>query len=508
MKLTLKVRFFLLIGMLCTVAAGFGLTAFVMSRNTFEKVAALEVSSLAIRQHMEGDMMHDALRGDVQTALWTAEKSGTAGQQTVLANVARHASHFRQQVAANQKLPLPAELLAQIHGLSTPVENYAALCEQVTELAFTDLPAAIAALPKVEQSFRDLEIRQHTISEKLLAENAKARLANDSTRELFTRVLLVTFGIAGAIYAYLVYQLASLVRLMHVILVELDQATKGTMSRAAQLAGVSITLADGSSSQAKATVKSSASLNEMTDMTRRTAENVVAAKTLANRASQSADSSMADMNEMQAAMDGIRKSSDQVSIIIKTIDEIAFQTNILALNAAVEAARAGEAGQGFAVVADEVRNLAQRCTLAARETAGQISEAVERSHKGAQLSAKVGENLAGMAALTREIDEVIAKIATAAQDQSERAGQITTAMSEIDRVTQSNAAHAAEATNLVSQLEVQAKELSRPITSLVRLLYAREPREARPDGPPRSTGSAGAMKPAPSRANRLQPSGA
>ena len=505
MKLTLKVRFFLLIGLLCLVAGGFGITAFLMSRNTLAKVAALDVSSQAIRQHMDGDMMHDALRGDVQSALLAASNQDHAQEQAVLADVARHARTFRTQLAANLQLPLSPELHHALQTLQEPVENYTVACERIAPLAFSDLAAARAALPEVERRFRELEQLQDDVSNRLLAENTRDRAASEAAGQLFMRVLVSTFGIAGVVYGFLVYQLNWLVNLMHGILVELDQTTKGTLARAAKLTEVSATLSDGSSSQAASSEESSAALEEMAGMTRSTAENALSAKTLANRTRQSADASMADMREMQRAMQGIQESSGQVSKIIKTIDEIAFQTNILALNAAVEAARAGEAGLGFAVVADEVRNLAQRCSVAARETADQIAEAAHRSQQGGQLSAKVAGNLDGMTTLARELDTVIAEIATAAQEQNQGVSQVTASVSQIDKVTQANAARAAEVTGLVEELRAQADELRRPIASLVMLLYARPPREGRP---PETAATTPGLPPAGGRRAPVSPANA
>ena len=129
-------------------------------------------------------------------------------------------------------------------------------------------------------------------------------------------------------------------------------------------------IAQGASEQAASLEETSASLEEMASMTRRNADHAAQAASLVTGVARQVDDSNAAFSGMVASMSAIRESSDKVSRIIKTIDEIAFQTNILALNAAVEAARAGEAGMGFAVVADEVRTLAQRSARAAKDTEG------------------------------------------------------------------------------------------------------------------------------------------
>lgn len=239
-----------------------------------------------------------------------------------------------------------------------------------------------------------------------------------------------------------------------------------TASAAAQVTMASSSLADGASSQAAALEESSASLEEMAGMTRRNAENADNAKALANQARMAADSGANDMRDMQAAMHAIQSSSTEISKIIKTIDEIAFQTNILALNAAVEAARAGEAGAGFAVVADEVRALAQRSVQAARETAQKISDAATKSEQGNRISEKVATSLDEITSKVRRVDELVAEIAIASKEQSEGIGQVTRAVGEMDRVTQANAATAEETSSAATELNTQTVRLKAVIAEL------------------------------------------
>ncbi len=146
-------------------------------------------------------------------------------------------------------------------------------------------------------------------------------------------------------------------------------------------------------------------------MTGRTSTGARSAAEAAEAARKAADRSTADIQELSVAMESIRTSNSGVAKIIKTIDEIAFQTNILALNAAVEAARAGEAGAGFAVVADEVRMLAQRSATAARETSTQISTSIERGAAGFEISRRVAESLSAIVLKTRAVDQLVAEIA-------------------------------------------------------------------------------------------------
>ena len=172
------------------------------------------------------------------------------------------------------------------------------------------------------------------------------------------------------------------------------------------------------------------------------------------------------MQEMKQAMAGITDSSSTIAKIVKTIDEIAFQTNILALNAAVEAARAGEAGAGFAVVAEEVRNLAQRSANAAKETANRIEESVTRSEHGVRISAVVARSFDEIVENARKVDELVGEIATASNEQRQAIEQVTTAVSQMDKVTQANAAGAEETASASAELNAQAEVMRDSVLEL------------------------------------------
>jgi methyl-accepting chemotaxis protein len=205
-------------------------------------------------------------------------------------------------------------------------------------------------------------------------------------------------------------------------------------------------------------------------MTKRNAENALSAKDLSSETRQAAETGSANMQEMNRAMADIQSASGNISKIIKTIDEIAFQTNILALNAAVEAARAGEAGAGFAVVADEVRNLAQRSANAAKETAEKIEDSIAKSANGVALSGKVTESLGQIVTKARQVDELVAEIATASREQSQGIDQVNTAVTQMDKVTQTNAATAEESASASEELSAQAATLRELVAGLQQLV--------------------------------------
>jgi methyl-accepting chemotaxis protein len=250
----------------------------------------------------------------------------------------------------------------------------------------------------------------------------------------------------------------------------LATASNSLTASASQVSAASQSLAEGASEQAASLEETSASLEEMSSMTKRNESNAQQAKLLAGQARTAADTGAGDMREMTSAMSDIKSASDNIGKILKTIDEIAFQTNILALNAAVEAARAGEAGMGFAVVADEVRNLAQRSAQAARETAEKITDSVNQSERGVTISMKVASGLTEIVDKARQVDELVAQIATASTEQSQGIGQANIALSQMDKVTQGNAASAEESASAAQELYAQTMPLQQAVHQLETLL--------------------------------------
>ena len=204
-----------------------------------------------------------------------------------------------------------------------------------------------------------------------------------------------------------------------------------------------------------------------------------------------------NIEAMNHAMAAIKASADGIAKIIKTIDEIAFQTNILALNAAVEAARAGEAGAGFAVVAEEVRALAQRSATAARETAEKIEDSIAKSEHGVQISGKVATSLQEIVEKARKVDALVAEIAQASQEQSQGIGQVLTAVTQMDKVTQSNAASAEESASAAEELNAQAMSMDDAVASLQQLVGGQKSAQndsAKADAPAASKPAAVAPK--------------
>jgi methyl-accepting chemotaxis protein len=303
--------------------------------------------------------------------------------------------------------------------------------------------------------------------------NDTAKVSAQATAALGTAsaVLIWGLGLAAAIgITVAIFVTRSITKPIMGVATTLSAGADQTAAAAGQVSSSSQSLAEGSSEQAASLEETSSSLEEMSSMTKRNAGNAQRANDLAREASASATAGASDMQAMAVAMADIKTSSDDIAKIIKTIDEIAFQTNILALNAAVEAARAGEAGMGFAVVADEVRNLAQRSAVAAKETAGKIEGAISKTALGVSLTEKVAARLQEIVTKAKQVDELVAEVATASKEQTQGIDQLNTAIGQIDKVTQSNAANAEESASAAEEMSAQTEALKEAVGELLALV--------------------------------------
>jgi methyl-accepting chemotaxis protein len=322
-----------------------------------------------------------------------------------------------------------------------------------------------------DENLKNLRAKVERIEESFQHESENAQRSFRAADTFFT-ILVTCMVLAGSICGLLVgiVMTGNITRMLRQLAGTLSAGAEQTSSASSQVSSSSQAVAEGASEQAASLEETSSSLEEMASMTKRNTENAESARDLASQARKAGDVGAADMNEMKGAMDGIKQSSNEISKIIKTIDEISFQTNILALNAAVEAARAGEAGAGFAVVADEVRNLAQRSAVSAKETADKIAQALERSERGVQISQKVAKSLEEIIAKARQVDELTNEVASASKEQTQGIEQINTAVTQMDKVTQSNAANAEETASASEELNAQAVELKTAVAELIRMI--------------------------------------
>ena len=192
-------------------------------------------------------------------------------------------------------------------------------------------------------------------------------------------------------------------------------------------------------------------------MTRQNAENSQTAAGLMTEVDGHVRTSNATLADMVSSMAALTESSGKVAKIIKTIDEIAFQTNILALNAAVEAARAGQAGMGFAVVADEVRNLAQRSAKAAKDTAALIEESIAKAQSGNHKVEQVAGSIASITESVIKVKGLVEEVSLASAQQAQGVEQVSQAIAQMEKVTQTTAATAEESAAASEELNAQAE---------------------------------------------------
>ncbi len=351
--------------------------------------------------------------------------------------------------------------------------------------AFEKLKAALQAEIDYKKEIADVTARESIT-------------LTDNTSTVVNMSIIVMLSACIAI-AYVIVR--SLNRVLTRVADTLGEGANQIVAASGQLACASQSLAKGANKQAASLEETSSALEEIGSMTKRNSESAQAAQSLSSETRVAAETGAKRTEEMQAAMKsilqastemavaihGITNSSNSISKIISTIDEIAFQTNILALNAAVEAARAGEAGMGFAVVADEVRNLAKRSADAAKETATMIEAAVKQSQVGVEVNGKVTariaevvqkangvrDSLAHIVAKAREVDAVVGQITEASKEQNSGLEQINGAINLMSQVTQANAAGSEQTASASEELTAQSIELRAGVDVLVKLVNGR-----------------------------------
>ena len=242
-------------------------------------------------------------------------------------------------------------------------------------------------------------------------------------------------------------------------LTEIDTAANQVSLGSDQVSGSAQALSQGAAEQASSVEELSATLLEISQHVGENAENAALASRLSDEAGDSVKESNQHMNELLSAMGEISDASTEIGKIIKTIDDIAFQTNILALNAAVEAARAGAAGKGFSVVADEVRNLAGKCADAAKNTTGLIEGAIHAVENGTKHASETADSLRAVVASSEMVVQTVQQIAKASEEQAQAVAQITAGVEQISAVVQTNSATAEESAAASEELSGQAQLL-------------------------------------------------
>ncbi len=416
-------------------------------------------------------------------------EAAVAGRLSVRADATRHQGEFREIVegvngtldavvgplnaAANyveriSRGDIPEKISDKYNGefdklkenLNTCVEAVNRLVEDAAGLSKAAVEGRLSTRADASRHQGDFRLIVQGVNDTLDAVIGPVTEATKALERIAARDLTVRVqGDYSGDHARIKDALNTAVENLEQALAQVNDATAQVSSASQQISAGSQSLAQGANEQASSLEEVSASLEEMSSMTRQNADNALAAKNLAGEADLHAKTGTEAMERMSGAIVRIKESSDQTAKIIKTIDEIAMQTNLLALNAAVEAARAGEAGRGFAVVAEEVRNLAQRSAQAAKNTADMIGESVRNAEEGVKISQEVSTSFEKIATSSKKVNDLIAEIAAASKEQAQGIKGVNDAVSQMDKVTQQNAANAEESASASEELSGQSEEL-------------------------------------------------
>ena len=392
-----------------------------------------------------------------------------------------------------------AQVRRDIAVLETGVKSFEVIYKNINDLkATTTRPANLEQLKAVETAAKNYEsalrlfitILQETAAEsallvKLAGEVLGAAeavvdlgikntvdIANESNDSLGMASLIMIVGlvlalILSGVVAFLIIR--SIVKIVTESVKSLSEGTAQVVSASEQISSASVSLAEGASSQASSVEEVSATIEQATASNNQNAENSREANLLAQHSNDAAKVGNQRVGDLMIAMEKITESSQKISRIIKTIDEIAFQTNLLALNAAVEAARAGEHGLGFAVVAEEVKNLAERSAGAAKEITGIIEASIDQVKAGTDVANKTKESFTEILNGIKKTSDLIGEIAISAKEQAEGMNQIATAMGSVDQITQQNASASEETAAAAEELNAQALSMLDNVSELAAL---------------------------------------
>ncbi len=372
-------------------------------------------------------------------------------------------------------------------GTTLPIlHKTVASLSRLKEMALKDLAGmreastiyAKETVPALESTREHLsairkEARAHVMTDEVMLKTAERTRVN-------VMAVSITAVVLGLLLAF--FTARGIVVSLRSVSGRMQGGAGEVASASDQIAASSRSLAEGASRQAASIEEISSSLEEMSSMTRQNADNASQADKLMHENNRVVDKANTSMDELMVSMGEVTRAGEETSKIIKTIDEIAFQTNLLALNAAVEAARAGEAGAGFAVVADEVRNLAMRAAEAAKNTAALIEQTVKKVADGSDMVTRTNDAFSEVSGTSDKVGRLISEITAASREQAQGIEQINTAVADMDKVTQTNAATAEEAAAASQEMHAQAGSMEDMVTALMRMVGGEGAEKRAPGG--------------------------
>ncbi|NCE92097.1 methyl-accepting chemotaxis protein [Pseudomonas sp. L13] len=485
--MTIKLRLVLLIATGLLTALVMSLAGYLGNTRMANAVQDSDVSMTVLRNHMEADMMHDALRADVLSAMLVGLGKSTSTPAEVSSSIKEHAEHFREVLAENLKLPLEASIKASLEKIKPSLDTYISAGERIVALALDNPEAARGELQTFNAAFSQLEEQMAALSE--LIEN-NTQLTSTGTRQTISNANWTLAIVLGASLLLLLAQgrwvtlsimgplrtasriaqsiahgnlsepivepknqdeASALIRSLATMQRDLRGMIEVVRSNAHGVNGMSERLSQGchevagsSQQQSVAASTMAAAASEMTASIEEITRHAQRALDMASQAETLAKDGGRVIHQVVSDMDGIARSAQQSAQVIRTLDKeseaiysiiqvikgIADQTNLLALNAAIEAARAGEQGRGFAVVADEVRSLAGRTSASTQEIASMVGS-IQQNTREAVISMEQGVAQVdkGMA-VTAEVERAIREILQATLSTTELVNDISRTISE------------------------------------------------------------------------------
>jgi methyl-accepting chemotaxis protein len=430
------------------------------------KLTQVVTTTDALRFHLHADMMHDALRGDVLSAM-LAESDA---QRTEAAeDIAQHSRLFQEDLRQIKDLPLPGDLKAALAEVEGELRQYVDSAQDTAAAARLGADVARAKMPQFQARFEALEGKNDVLSDRIQRCASQAR-AESAALARNAGVVLIGVTVALLLFGALS---AFVIRNMLTVLRDYIASLAGGVSRVADIAaniGASsrdVTFAANAQSESLDQTATSGDRIHALARQNSTLSATVAESVTATQA-RIVDAN-AQLAESVASMQSIRTSSAKISNIIQIIEAIAFQTNLLALNAAVEAARAGEFGAGFAVVADEVRALAQRCSDAAHSTADLVEESIRSGQQGADKVTRAAQAIQQITEDATQMKSLVDQVSAASNSQSAGVAEVARLIGEMRAVNQ-RAAGTMEATaSEAEQLNTEAAALQDAAAHLLTL---------------------------------------